>query len=107
MDDFGKNNDGKSISAFIETFCNTHQYCKILQDSANPDRKYERLLSKVMTLTTDCTSEMLYRHLKDMGVDVKKLKQKKPSFVELERKYYELLNAKLSARSKRLSKSKY
>jgi hypothetical protein len=60
-----------------------------------------------MTLTGGCTSDRLYQHLKELGVEVKKLKRKNPSFVELEQMYYELLDARLSGRSKRVSRSRY
>jgi hypothetical protein len=60
-----------------------------------------------VTLTRDCTSDMLYGHLKELGADVRKLKRKNPSFVELERMYYELLDARLASRSRRVSRDRY
>jgi hypothetical protein len=60
-----------------------------------------------MTLTRDCTSERLYHHLKELGIDVKRLKRKNPSFVELERMYYELLDARLSSGRTGISKNRF
>lgn len=60
-----------------------------------------------MPLTEDCTPDRLYLHLKELGVDVRKVRKKKPSFVELERMYYELLDARLSGRIRRIGRPKY
>lgn len=81
--------------------------CKKLQDSADPACKYQARLSTAMTLTTDCTPEKLYGHLNELGADIKKLKKRNPSLVELERMYYELLDVQLSSRSKRASKNRF
>lgn len=57
-----------------------------------------------MPLIKSCTSEVLYSHLKELGVNTKELRKKKAPFAELKELYLDLMNERLAARSKRIYK---
>lgn len=49
-----------------------------------------------MPLAEDCTVEMLCHHLEELGEDIDELRKANPSFAELKRLYFDLLNRKLT-----------
>jgi hypothetical protein len=52
--------------------------------------------NRIVPLADGCTVEMLCHHLEELGEDVDELRKANPSFVELKRLYFDLLNMKLT-----------